>query len=130
MALDAAIVRLRDPDRVREALQKRGLEFLTVTLPGRLAPGQCVIITDSVEEFRKFQFCVTCLAVSPEVEHFRAAGARAVYRDVDDLIARLDDALQLASPGSARLTRDLVNDLVRQALAVARDGMAAGEAPI
>src|SRR5687767_14611234 len=130
MALDAAIVRMHAPERLLDALRARGLEPLTTSLPGRLAPGQCVLITDSMKEFQMLQYFVTCVAVTSEAETFRAAGARAVYRDVDDLLAHLDQALTHASPGSARFTREMMNSLVRQALAVARDGMHAGEAPI
>jgi tRNA(Arg) A34 adenosine deaminase TadA len=59
-----------------------------------------------------------------------AAGARHAYDSVDHLRRELDDALRVASPGSARLTVALLERLTREALAAAEEGMAAGEAPI
>lgn len=59
-----------------------------------------------------------------------SAGARRTWRDVAHLGAELDDVLRTASPGSARLTAALLERLMREALAVADEGMAAGEAPI
>jgi tRNA(Ile)-lysidine synthase len=46
------------------------------------------------------------------------------------MLANLDDALGKASPGPLRLTRQRLEALMHEALAAARDGMDAGEAPI
>jgi HAD superfamily hydrolase (TIGR01509 family) len=59
-----------------------------------------------------------------------AAGARRVWRDPAQLLAELDEALRVASPTRARLTHALLASLMREALTVAEDGVAAGEAPI
>jgi tRNA(adenine34) deaminase len=59
-----------------------------------------------------------------------SAGARRVWRDVGHLLADFDQVLRVASPGAAHLTEELLDGLMREALAAARDGMAAGEAPI
>ncbi len=58
------------------------------------------------------------------------AGARAVYRDIGEVLDHLDEALERASPGPAHLTARLMETLMEQALATAREGLAAGEAPI
>jgi tRNA(adenine34) deaminase len=60
----------------------------------------------------------------------KAGGARRVYRDPAELYAQLDDALRVASPGSAQLTGELLERLMREALAAAEAGMEADEAPI
>jgi tRNA(adenine34) deaminase len=53
-----------------------------------------------------------------------------VWRDPAHLLAELDEALRLASPSAARLAPELLERLMREALAAAREGMARGEAPI
>jgi tRNA(adenine34) deaminase len=53
-----------------------------------------------------------------------------VYRDPADLLAQLDDALSIASPGSAHLTQDVLEHLMREALNQAKLGMSRGEVPI
>ena len=58
------------------------------------------------------------------------AGARITYGGPDDLLEHLDDALRRASPGPAHLTNDTLERLMREALALAEQGMIAGEAPI
>lgn len=60
----------------------------------------------------------------------RAAGARAVYRDPADILAHLIDALHVASPGTLRLTKEVMENLMRDALAAAKEGMERGEIPI
>ena len=58
------------------------------------------------------------------------AGARRVWKDTAHLVRELDDALRIASPSRVKLPRDKQESLMREALTVARDGMAHGEAPI
>lgn len=58
------------------------------------------------------------------------AGARRVWTDTAHLLAELDEALLVASPTHVHLTRDVQERLMREALAVARDAMPHGEAPI
>ena len=55
---------------------------------------------------------------------------RQVYLDPLDMHAHLDDLLHIASPGRAILTQDAIESLMREALAVAREGLSNGEAPI
>jgi tRNA(adenine34) deaminase len=67
----------------------------------------------------------------PDAEKaLRRAGARAVYADPAELLKKLDEALEVASPGPAHLTGAVLEKLMRAALDVAREGMGAGEAPI
>ena len=58
------------------------------------------------------------------------AGARRVYDGPADLLAHLDEALEAASPTRVRLTTERLEAMMREALAAAEDGVAAGEAPI
>lgn len=58
------------------------------------------------------------------------AGARRTWRDVAALLADLDGALQVASPSRIALTREHQEQYMREALAVAREGLEHGEAPI
>jgi tRNA(Arg) A34 adenosine deaminase TadA len=58
------------------------------------------------------------------------AGARLVYEDLAELLERLDEMLHLASPTSIHLTANVLEGLMREALAEARLGLANGEAPI
>jgi tRNA(adenine34) deaminase len=60
----------------------------------------------------------------------RGAGCRAVWRDPADVLSHLDEALRIASPGPLTLTAARLEAMMRQALAAAREGMEAGEAPI
>jgi tRNA(adenine34) deaminase len=71
---------------------------------------------------------VTCGGHEPTT--LRRAGARATYRDPADLLAHLDDALRIASPGTAHLTQKMLEDLMRRALAAAEEATHAGEVPI
>lgn len=58
------------------------------------------------------------------------AGARRVWKDSAALLDQLDDALRTASPMRVHLTREHQERLMREALAMARQGMMQGEAPI
>jgi tRNA(Arg) A34 adenosine deaminase TadA len=60
----------------------------------------------------------------------KEAGARAVWRDIGEMLAKLDDVLRIASPAPIHLTAEALEGLMREALAVAREGLAGGEAPI
>jgi tRNA(adenine34) deaminase len=90
-----------------------------------------VLITDSVDAVESARSAgLVCLAIARDPDAFRAVGARAVYCNAAEFIASLDEALSLASPGAAHLTTAMMEELMRHALAVAREGMSAGEAPI
>jgi phosphoglycolate phosphatase-like HAD superfamily hydrolase/tRNA(Arg) A34 adenosine deaminase TadA len=100
-----------------------------------LCPAQCAMIGDAPADATAARRAgvVTLGVLSGGTGDERAlvsAGARRVWRDVGHLRQELDEALHVASPGAARLTSELLDRLMREALAAARDGMAAGEAPI
>ena len=99
-----------------------------------LSPAQCAMVGDTVYDA---EACVgagvVCLGVTSggtgEAD-LLAAGARAVWPDTGHLLKELDRVLEVASPGPAPLDRSRTEQLMREALAVAREGLAAGEVPI
>jgi HAD superfamily hydrolase (TIGR01509 family) len=100
-----------------------------------LSPAQCAMVGDTPFDAlsAKRAGVVTLGLLSGRLHAeplLRSAGARHVWRDPAHLLAELDKALDLASPGPARRSAELTERLMREALAVAREGMAAGEAPI
>src|SRR5688572_21795173 len=104
MALNATIVWLERSAILAAAPREHGLELCNES-PTHLSPAQCVLIAESVEAIESARSAgLVCLAVGRDAESFRAAGARMVYPDAGQLIANLDDALTIASPGSAHLT--------------------------
>lgn len=111
------------PDLVAAAVKKLGM-----------TPAQCAMLGDTQWDAQSCKHAgVVCLGVTcggrPKPELFKA-GARQVWRDPADVLDHLDEALALASPGSAHFTQKVLEELMREALAVAQDGMAQGEAPI
>jgi phosphoglycolate phosphatase-like HAD superfamily hydrolase/tRNA(Arg) A34 adenosine deaminase TadA len=113
-----------DPDVVLAALGKLGL-----------SPAQCAMVGDTPHdaESAKRAGVVTLGVLAGGLNDARAllgAGARAVWRDPAHLLAELDRALRVASPGRARLTQALLERLMREALAAAEEGMAGGETPV
>jgi HAD superfamily hydrolase (TIGR01509 family) len=113
------------PDPVIAAVERLGL-----------SPAECAMVGDtpydalSAKRAGVVTLGVLSSGLGFDERALISAGARRVWRDVDHLRAELDDALAVASPGRARLTLGLLERLVRDALAVAEEGMAAGEAPI
>lgn len=111
------------PDVVNAAVKKVGM-----------TPAQCAMIGDTPYDAQSAKHAgVVCLGLTCGgfSEHMlRKAGARAVWKDPADLLSHLDDALHIASPGSAHLTREVLERLMAEALAVAREGMSSGEVPI
>jgi len=101
-----------------------------------LSPAQCALVGDTPYDATAARGAgVVCLGVRcggyPDAEQaLRRAGARAVYADPADVLRRLDEALRVASPGTAHLTRDALHRLMREALAAAEQALAAGEVPI
>jgi tRNA(adenine34) deaminase len=65
-----------------------------------------------------------------KTEILQEAGARHVYSDMAAILEHLDEALHIASPGPAHLDTQMLQQLMREALQVARDGMQNGEVPI
>ena len=110
------------PDIVEAALGKLGL-----------APGECAMVGDTVFDAEACRAAgVACLGVRSggnDPATLMRAGARGVWRDTADLLRHLDQALAIASPGRARLDQALMERLMREALAVAADGLEAGELP-
>jgi HAD superfamily hydrolase (TIGR01549 family) len=111
------------PDLVVAAYEKLGV-----------SPGECAMVGDTIYDAiacRHAGVVLLGLLTGYNSESgMIAAGARRVWHDTAHLLAELDHALEIASPGPVRLTRDLMFSLMREALAVAREGMGKGEAPI
>lgn len=99
-----------------------------------LSPAECAMIGDTpYDAWSGRDAGVVCLGLTcggHDEAALRRSGARAVWRDPAELLARLDDAMALASPAPVRLTFDRLESLMRQALAAAREGIDAGEVPI
>lgn len=111
------------PDIVQAAIGKLGL-----------APTQCAMVGDTVYDAEASRGAgVACLGVRSggnAAETLMRAGARAVWRDTADLYHHLDQALAVAAPGPVPVDRPMMERLMREALAAAREGLAAGEVPI
>jgi tRNA(Arg) A34 adenosine deaminase TadA len=111
------------PDLVIAAVRKLGV-----------SPAQCAMIGDTPYDAEACRHAgVVCIGLTTgrfDARTLVSAGARMTYRDPADLITHLDEALHRASPGPIRLTRDALDHLMREALAVAEEGLLAGEAPI
>ena len=111
------------PDIVAAAVAKLGV-----------SPAECAMVGDTpYDAWASRDAGVVCLGVTcggHDDATLRAAGARGTWRDAADLLGSLDRAMSVASPGEARLTRHRLDALMREALAAARDGFDAGEAPI
>ena len=111
------------PDLVASAVKKLGL-----------SPAQCAMVGDTpYDAWSARDAGVVCLGLTcggHDEATLRSSGAREVWRDLADVLAHLDDALETASPGPAQLTQQRLESLMRDALAAAREGMDAGEAPI
>ncbi len=111
------------PDLIVTAVKKSGL-----------SPAQCVMIGDTQWDAHSAKHAgVVCLGLrcgGNSVETLMQAGARRVYSDLADVLTHFDEALSIASPGAAHLTQSRLEELMRQALQAAKDGMANGEAPI
>ncbi|HET6246927.1 MAG TPA: HAD-IA family hydrolase [Tepidisphaeraceae bacterium] len=101
----------------------------------KVSPAECAMIGDTPYDAQTARDAgVVCLGVTcggmNDEQTLRATGMRAVYRDPADIHAHIDDAIRLASPGSAVLTQDLLESLMKEALAVAGEGLEKGEVPI
>lgn len=111
------------PDLVLAAVRKLGLSV-----------GECGMIGDTPHDAAASRRAgVVCLGILSGVhtaEGMLCKGARAVWQTLRDLLDDLDTALERAAPGSAVVTQEVMEKLMREALAVAREGMEQGEAPI
>jgi HAD superfamily hydrolase (TIGR01509 family) len=99
-----------------------------------VSPAECAMLGDtpydawSARDAGVICFGLTC--GGHDEKTLRGSGCRAVWRDPAEVLAKLDEALRMASPGSVRLTHSRLDALMREALTSAREGMEAGEAPI
>jgi HAD superfamily hydrolase (TIGR01509 family) len=113
------------PDPVIAAVKKLGV-----------SPAECVMVGDtpydalSAKRAGVVTLGVLSSGLGFDTHSLVAAGARRAYDDVAHLLRELDDALRVASPGAVRLTEATLEALMRDALRVAEEGVAAGEAPI
>jgi len=111
------------PDVVAAAVKKLGM-----------SPAECAMLGDTpYDAWSARDAGVVCLGLTcggHDEPALRGAGAREVWRDTADVLNHMDEALEKASPGAVRLTRQRLEGLMREALAAAREGMDAGEAPI
>ena len=112
------------PDVVIAAVRKLGL-----------SPAQCAMVGDTPHdaESAKRAGVITLGLLAGGLNDAPAllrAGARAVWRDPAHLLAELDEALRVASPGRTRLAADVLERLMGEALAAAEEGLTNGEAPI
>ena len=113
------------PDLVVAAVKRLGL-----------SPAQCAMVGDTPYDAESAKGAgVVCVGLTsggyPDADKaLRRSGARVIYRDPADLLAHIDEAMETVSPGSAHLTKPVLEALMRQALDAAREGMAAGEVPI
>lgn len=111
------------PDILSAATQKLGL-----------TPAQCALVGDTPHDARACRAAgVVCLGVESGghgAADLREAGCRRVYADCAEIAANFEEVLQIAAPVRVRLTQDVLEKLMREALQTARDGMEAGEAPI
>ncbi len=96
-----------------------------------LGPGQCVMIGDTPYDAQAAAGGgVACIGLMTGVhgeDAMRAAGVRGLYQDAADLHVNLDEALANASPGEGSLTPSFLDELMSEAIDVARSGMAAGD---
>lgn len=101
----------------------------------KLSPAECAMVGDTPHDAEAAKRAgvitlgVLCGGMN-DARTLASAGARRVYEGPADLLARLDEALRAASPTRVRLTQPVLEGLMREALAAAEEGMAAGEAPI
>lgn len=112
-----------EPDVVATALAKIGM-----------SPAQCAMVGDTPYDAESAKRAgvidLGLLTAGRSPQELLSAGARHTWADIADLYAHLDEAMKIASPGSAHLTFKALEALMQEALAAAREGMATGEVPI
>lgn len=112
-----------NPDIVQRALVELGL-----------GPGECALIGDtpwdSLAASRAGVVAIGVASGSNEPRALLRCGARLVYADVAEVLAQLDRVLQLASPCKLRLSPELLENLMREALKEAELSLERGELPV
>lgn len=100
----------------------------------KLSPAQCALIGDSGFDMQAATLAgVVGLGVLTGFQSRQSllrSGARCVYTNATELLAQLDEALRSASPSAIRITSQVQEELMREALAEAQRGSEAGEVPI
>src|SRR5258706_1498 len=100
----------------------------------KLSPAQCAMVGDTLYDMQSGKHAgVIGLGVLTGYQStgtLKQAGARVVYHDLAEMLDNLHDPLHRASPTAVHLTSDVLESLMREALATACEGMASGEAPI
>jgi phosphoglycolate phosphatase len=111
------------PDLVEAAVKKL-----------KVSPAECMMLGDTPFDGESAKNAgVVCIGVTcggNDEQRLMTAGARRVYRDPADVLGHLDEALHIASPGIARLTQRVLEDMMLAALQAAEQAIGAGEAPI
>jgi HAD superfamily hydrolase (TIGR01509 family) len=111
------------PDIVSAAVAKAGL-----------SPAQCAMLGDTPYDMTAAKHAgvvgLGVLTGYASCETLKHSGGRGVWRDVADVLGKFDEVLRLASPAPIRLTAQLLETLMGEALAVAREALKNGEAPI
>ena len=100
----------------------------------RMSPAQCAMLGDTPYDAISCRHAgVVCLGVTcggHSAEELVSCGARAAFKDPADILEHLDAALTIASPAPIPLTVVVLERLMREALAVAAEGLRAGDVPI
>jgi HAD superfamily hydrolase (TIGR01509 family) len=101
----------------------------------KLAPSQCAFIGDAkwdaLSAHKAGIAAVGVLAGSAfNEEDLSRAGMRLVFPNVQEILKNLDGVLEKCSPGVLRLSSDVAENLMREALEVAREGVRDGGVPI
>lgn len=100
----------------------------------KISVAECALIGDTPYDAESAKragvVCLGVLSGGNDEDVLRSAGARRVYKDVAQILKKLDRVLEIASPGESKITDELQKKLMREALKVARDGVKNGEAPI
>jgi HAD superfamily hydrolase (TIGR01509 family) len=111
------------PDTVLAAALKLGL-----------SPAQCAYVGDTPYDAQAARAAgvvpLGVLTGGYSADALTRAGARRIWRDPAALLADLDSALEIASPGPGHLTLALLESLMREALGEGRAALEAGEMPI
>jgi membrane protein len=111
------------PDIVVAAVRKAGL-----------SPAQCAMVGDTLYDMEAAKHAgvigLGVLTGYQSAQTLKESGARAVYDDLAEILAKLDEALRRASPAPISLTSSVMERLMHSAMVEARRGLAAGEAPI
>src|SRR5438552_14265436 len=102
------------PDLVHVALAKL-----------KVSPAQCAMVGDTIWDAKSARaggvVTVGVTSGGNSADKLYRAGARLVYRDVNEILGHLDETLAKCSPGEAHLTFDVLEQLIGAAQHVAED---------